>query len=225
MRRLILSKEEILKIEKETVEKYGIPNIILMENAGRESFFELKKLIRNFRDKRFLIFCGKGNNGGDGFVLARYLFNHNIKVKVFYFGKPEEFTDISFQNFKILNQLKVDTNPIDNLKLKSIIVEKEKDITIDALLGIGIRGKIEGKMAEIIDFINKNKNFTVSIDIPSGLNADTGEIHGICVKSDITLSMGFLKKGFFIGKGPENCGRIRLLDIGFPKYFYQENEI
>jgi len=187
-----------------------------MENAGRESFYEIKKKIKNWKNKNFLIFCGKGNNGGDGFVLARYLFNDGAVVKVYYFGQPEEFTGISFLNFEILKRLKIDIFSINDLKLKDIKLER-KDIVVDAILGIGIKGEIEGKMKEIIDYINKNSSFTISIDIPSGLDADTGDIHGICVKSDFTISMGFLKKGFFINKGPEYTGKIKSCRYWFPK--------
>ncbi|MCS7181305.1 MAG: NAD(P)H-hydrate epimerase, partial [bacterium] len=107
------------------------------------------------------------------------------------------------------------------LKLNEIVI-KEKDIIIDALLGIGIKGKIEGEMKKVIEFINKKKCFKISIDIPSGLDADTGEIHGVCIKSNLTLSMGFLKRGFFIGEGPKCVGKVKVLDIGFPKYYYEE---
>ena len=223
MKRLILTKEEKLKIEKETVEKFGISNLILMENAGRESFHIIKKELKDMRSRKFFIFCGKGNNGGDGFVLARYLFNDGNQVKVFYFGKEEDFTDISFLNFNILKKLRIDIQSINILKLKDMIIEK-KDVFIDAILGIGIKGEITGEMKDVIEFINENSNCTISIDIPSGLDSDTGEIHGICVKSDLTISMGFLKKGFFIGKGPEYVGKIKLVDIGFPRYYYEKNK-
>lgn len=221
MKKLILNREEIQKIEKETVEKFGINNLVLMENAGRESFYVMKRILKNIKNKDFLIFCGKGNNGGDGFVLARYLFNNFVNVKVFYFGNPEEFTDISFLNFKILKNLKIDTISIDDLKLYNLRLNKNY-IFVDAILGIGIKGEIEGKMREVIEYINEKGNYKISIDIPSGLDADTGEIHGVCVKSNLTISMGFLKKGFFINKGPEYTGKIEVVDIGFPRYYYEK---
>ena len=221
MKRVILTKEEILKIEKETEEKFGIKTLILMENAGRESFYIIKKEIKNWIDKNFFIFCGKGNNGGDGFVLARYLFNNGCNVKVYYFGKPEEFTEISFINFNILKNLKVDIYSINDLKLNELKFEKD-DIVIDAILGVGVKGEIKGNMKEIIELINEKSLYKVSIDIPSGLDADTGNIYGVCVKSDLTITMGFFKKGFFINKGPEYTGKVKVADIGFPKYYYEK---
>jgi hydroxyethylthiazole kinase-like uncharacterized protein yjeF len=220
MRKIILGKDEILKIEKETEEKFGISHLILMENAGRESFYVLKKEIKNIKSKKFLIFCGKGNNGGDGFVIARYLFNFGAPLSVYHFGNPEEFTEISFKNYQILNKLGVDTKSIFSLKLDEF---ENNDIIIDAILGIGIKGEIKGEIREVIELINKNKKFVVSVDIPSGLDADTGEIHGVCVKADLTISMGFLKKGFYFDKGPEYTGKIKVVDIGFPKYYYEKN--
>ncbi|MCM8804065.1 MAG: NAD(P)H-hydrate epimerase [Candidatus Omnitrophica bacterium] len=221
MKRLVLSREEIQRIEKETVEKFGISNLILMENAGRESFYVIKRMFKNIKNKDFSIFCGKGNNGGDGFVLARYLFNNFANVKVFYFGNPEDFTDISFFNFKILENLKVDIISINDLKLSNLELNRNY-IFVDAILGIGIKYEIGGKMKEIIEYINDKENYKISIDIPSGLDADTGEIYGVCIKSDLTISMGFLKKGFFINKGPEYTGKIKVVDIGFPKYYYEK---
>lgn len=223
MKKIILTREKIFKIEKETVEKFGISNLILMENAGRESFYVIKKELKKTKNKKFFVFCGKGNNGGDGFVLARYLFNNGAIVKVFYFGNPDEFTDISFANFDILKKLKIDIEGINILKLSNMKIEKT-DVFIDAIFGVGIKGEIKGEMRSIIEFINENDNYTVSIDIPSGLDADTGEIHGACVKSDLTISMGFLKKGFFINKGPEYTGKVKVVDIGFPKYYYGKNK-
>ncbi|MCM8785088.1 MAG: NAD(P)H-hydrate epimerase [Candidatus Omnitrophica bacterium] len=222
MKKLILTKEEITKIEKETRERFGISDLILMENAGRESFYIIKKELKSVKNRKFFVFCGKGNNGGDGFVLSRYLFNYGVNVKVFYFGEISNFTEISLVNFDILNKLKVDIDRINVLKLKDINIGSS-DVVVDAILGIGIKGVIEGEMKTVIEFINKNSNFIVSIDIPSGLDADTGEIHGVCIKSNLTISMGFLKKGFFIGKGPEYTGKIKLVDIGFPRYYYEKN--
>ncbi|MCM8806414.1 MAG: NAD(P)H-hydrate epimerase [Candidatus Omnitrophica bacterium] len=223
MRKLILTKEEIYKIEKETFEKFGISPLILMENAGREGFYVIKNEIKSLKNKRFFIFCGKGNNGGDGFVLGRYLFNNNVNVRIYYFGLPEEFTEISFLNFDILRKLKVDIHSINSLKFNDFKFKKN-DIVVDAMLGIGVKEEIKGKMKEIIEFINKKAFFIISLDIPSGLDANTGEIHGICVKSNLTISMGFLKKGFFINEGPKYTGKIRVVDIGFPKYYYEKNE-
>ncbi|MCM8767874.1 MAG: NAD(P)H-hydrate epimerase [Candidatus Omnitrophica bacterium] len=222
MKKLILTKKEIMRIEKETMEKFGISNLILMENAGRESFYIIKKELKNIKNRKFFVFCGKGNNGGDGFVLSRYLFNYGVDVKVFYFGEINDFTEISLINFNILKKLKIDIERINVLKLKNMNIGSA-DVVIDAILGIGIKGIIEGEMKDVIEFINKNSNFIISIDIPSGLDADTGEIYGICVKSNLTISMGFLKKGFFIGKGPEYTGKIKIADIGFPKYYYEED--
>lgn len=220
MKKLILTREEILKIENETEEKYGIKRIILMENAGREVFNCVKRELKSVKNKKILVFCGKGNNGGDGFVSARYFFNNGAIVKVYYTGKPEEFSDISFTNFDILNKMKVDIFSIDNLKLKEIEIKKG-DIVIDGLLGIGLKGEIKGKLREIIEYINENASYIVSIDIPSGLDCDTGEVHGVAIKSNLTVSLGFLKRGFFINKGPQYTGKIKLGDIGFPKYYYE----
>lgn len=221
MKEIVLTREEIFKIEQETEEKYGIKRLILMENAGRQLAEIVKKEMGNFKGKKIFVFCGRGNNGGDGFVAARYLFNWDVEVEVYYCGNPENFTDISFLNFDILNKMGVKIISLakcDIYKLKY----KEADLIVDALLGTGIKGEVRGEMKELINMINRGGKRIISADIPSGLDANKGKVCGVCVKADITVSFGFGKKGFYINDGPEYCGEIKIVDIGFPKFFYKE---
>ena len=220
MKKIILTREEIFKIEQETEEKYGIKRLILMENAGRQLAEVIKENMGNFDGKKIFIFCGKGNNGGDGFVAARYLFNWNAEVEVYYLGNPENYTEISSLNFNILNKMGIKTISLaksDIYKLKY----KEADLVVDAILGTGIKGEVRGEIKELIDMINKESKRIVSADIPSGLDANTGKICGVCIRADITVSFGFGKKGFYINDGPTCCGEIKIVDIGFPKFFYE----
>lgn len=213
-----LTKEEIARIEKETEELYGISRLILMENAGRTLAEVIKNNFHPSRSTKILVVCGKGNNGGDGFVAARYLFNMEMDVKVIYTDPPEFFSDLSFTNYKILCKMGIENLLLSDCN-KDIL--KGADIIIDAILGTGIKGKITGKVAELISFINNCKKFVICADIPSGLDADTGIIYGDCVKGNATVSFGFAKKGFYMNKGPEYCGEIIVTDIGFPRFFYK----
>ena len=215
----ILSVEEIAAIEEETEKSFGISRLILMENAGRLVAEYLNNCFVNIEQRSVVVFSGKGNNGGDGFVAARYLFNMGAYVTVFYLGTPDRFTEISFTNFQILVKMNIPVYPIEHIAIKDINLEKF-GIIVDAIFGSGIKGEIKGKPAELIIKINEMRNFVVCADIPSGLNPNTGEVSGVAVKGHMTVSFGFAKKGFYVGKGPEHCGDIKIVDIGFPRFYY-----
>lgn len=216
---IVLTRDEILTVEQKTEEVYGISRLILMENAGRT----LAEIVRKASRKKYKKICvvsGKGNNGGDGFVTARYLFNTGLDVKVIITNPPEEFSALSFTNYKILCKMEIDTFLLNTNRDRCISIIKEADITVDAILGTGIKGRVTGVAEEAISLINEYGRFVICADIPSGLDADSGIVHGKCVKGNITVSFGFAKKGFYINSGPEYCGKIVVTDIGFPRFFY-----
>ncbi|HOL21432.1 MAG TPA: NAD(P)H-hydrate epimerase [bacterium] len=216
----ILTREEIARIEKETEETYGISRLILMENAGRTLAEVINSRLRRVIDKKICIVAGKGNNGGDGFVATRYLFNMGMDVKVVYTDPPEKFSRLSFTNYQILCKMGIDRFLFKKDR-KIFRILKEADVIVDAIFGTGIQGSITGIAAEVVPLINESKRFVVCADIPSGLDADTGIVQGECVKGNITVSFGFAKKGFYINSGPEYCGKIVVIDIGFPRFFYK----
>lgn len=222
IKKIVLSCEEIKEIEEITEKKYGISRLILMENAGRNVAEEVEKIMKD-RRKKIGIFCGKGNNGGDGFVAARYLFNHGFEVNVFYIPEEKKFSEITVKNFKILKNLGVKIIPLEN-NFKNMLKLERYNLIIDAILGTGIKGEVRGMAFNLIEYINRKRALKVCVDIPSGLNADTGEICGVAVKGDITVSFGFAKKGFYLKKGPEYCGKIKIVDIGFPAIFYKNEK-
>jgi len=193
-----------------------------MENAGRSIAECLKKRFTSLEKRDVVILAGKGNNGGDGFVAARYLFNAGAYVKVFYLGEPEKFTAIAFTNYQILLKMNIETCCLRSISMKKIDM-KDYPVIVDAIFGSGIRGEILGIEAELIEKVNRSESFVLCADIPSGLNPDTGEVSGLAVKGRVTLGFGFAKRGFYKGKGPEYCGDIEIADIGFPRFFYNKN--
>ncbi len=214
-----LSREEILRIERETEDKYGISGLVLMENAGWSTAKVIADRCGGVQGKKVYVFSGKGNNGGDGFVAARKFFNMGADVQVFYLGSPEKFTAISFTNYEILCKMGIGCfslveKDITDLNLKDV------DVLVDALFGIGLRGEIKGVASELVRAINRSGKFVACVDIPSGLDADTGKICGVAVKGDVTVSFGFAKKGFYLNEGPEYCGEVVIADIGFPRFYY-----
>ncbi|MBN1444494.1 MAG: NAD(P)H-hydrate epimerase [Candidatus Omnitrophica bacterium] len=213
----VLTKREILEIERETEEKYGISRLVLMENAGRMTAEIIKSRFGKTGNLKVCVVSGKGNNGGDGFVAARYLFNAGCGVKVVYIAPPEQFTKLSFTNYEILCKMKVDAFLFGGSDFKTGFL-KEADVVIDAVFGTGLKGRITGVPAQAVSAVNGSGRFVVCADIPSGLDADEGVIFGDAVKGNLTVSFGFAKKGFYINRGPEYCGEIVVADIGFPGF-------
>lgn len=203
------SVEEIYKIDKITTKKYLIPSFVLMENAGKSvAEFITKKLNRK---KKIVIFCGPGKNGGDGFVVARYLHIWGFDVEVVKFVSEKNFSGDVLLNYRILRKMGVKF--IDYNKNFSI---KKFDLVVDAIFGIGLNRKVEGVFLDAIENINSSRKVVVAVDIPSGINGDSGEVLGKAVKADYTITMGFMKKGFRDKVARKSCGKIVVADIGYP---------
>ena len=203
-------------LDKKARDLYGLSTLILMENAGRAVSEEIIKL----KKRRIAIFCGKGNNGGDGFVCARHLFTGGIRPDLFLAGKISEVMGEARLNLDILLRLKHKIFEIDE---KNVNLLKEEicryDLIVDAIFGIGLKGNIGGFSKDLIESINSSSAYAVSIDIPSGLDADTGEASGACVRADRTVTFIAKKRGMVKGKGPRHCGKIIVKDLGFPTRF------
>ena len=186
-------------------EYYGVPTSTLMENAGKGvADFIIKELHQ--KNKSILFFCGTGNNGGDGFVAARYLSNYD-DVTVFLTGKENEIkTDISKDNFKKLKKLKIKIYDIDSLKLVDKLLSKT-DVVVDSMLGIGLSGDLKEPYLSLVKKINNVKKTVVSVDVPTGLGCD------IAVKPSYTVTFHDIKKGM----DEKNSGKIKVVDIGIPR--------
>ncbi|MFQ3675476.1 MAG: NAD(P)H-hydrate epimerase [Endomicrobiia bacterium] len=202
--------KQIYKIDYLTTKKYYIPSIILMELAGKKVFDFISSKFS--RKNKVLIFCGPGKNGGDGFVLARHLFVNGYKVVVVKFVKENEYQGDALLNLKILKRLKVKI--LDYRKLKRI---NRFDIIVDAIFGIGLNREISDAYLDAIKKINMSKKVVISVDIPSGINGDSGKIFNSAVRADYTLTIGFLKQGFKNKNIKTYLGKIIVLDIGYPE--------
>lgn len=218
-----LTSKQIYQIDKLATKKYLIPSFVLMENAGRTVAEFIKKLCKNNKNKRILVFCGPGKNAGDGFVTARYLFNKGFDVAVAKCVPDNQYYGDSRLNLKILKKLSVKmfrcslawcVNKNKGIPLKTFF--QETDIIVDAIFGIGLNREVSGVYEKVISKLNESKKIIVSIDIPSGLNADTGEPLGCAVKANYTVTMGFLKLGFKTKSAKQYYGKIVLADIGYP---------
>lgn len=203
----IISSAEAKQLDKIATDIFLIPSIILMENAGKNA---ADIVLNKFNPKNVLMFCGGGNNGGDGFVIARHLYNNAVKVKVFLAQNPIKYAGDALINLNILKKLKI---PIVLLSKNNFTIPKT-DLIIDALLGTGTKGEIREPYRRIICKINESRTPVVSVDIPSGIDADTGEILGEAINADLTVTMIAKKTGLIRNDGKKCAGKIIVTDIG-----------
>ena len=220
----LVTSEQMKKIDKITIEEIGISGLELMEKAGLGSALVAKNnWDGEVENKKVVIFCGKGNNGGDGFVVGRYLSSWGADVEFYLLGKKDEVKGDALVNLKKAIDL--------NLPLKEVLKEKEfpselkADLIVDAIFGTGFKGKATGLEEKAIQLINSSTIKVLSIDIPSGLDADTGLVEGVCIKADSTPTMGLPKIGQFFFPGKSYCGKVEVIDIGVPQRVIEEQKI
>ncbi len=207
----LLTAKTARAIDCKAREKFGISTLILMENAGSAVAGEIVKSRRG--KKKIAIFCGKGNNGGDGLVAARHLLSQGINSDIFLAGKLSEVRNEAKTNLEILLNLKRKVVEVNEINAGKIDITKY-GLIIDALLGVGLTGQVRAIYSDLIRLINSSKAYIVSVDIPSGLDATTGKILGCCVKADKTITFIAKKRGMVIGDGPKYCGKIIVVDLG-----------
>lgn len=214
----IATAAEIREIDKATIEHYGLPGSALMENAGAAVAREVAAVLGGAGDKRICIFAGKGNNGGDGFVAARHLVNLGAKVKVFCLGEKASIAGDAKTYLNVLIQMNVDIMEITGERDwdKARIAATFADCLVDAMLGTGFRGELTEAYALMADIINRSGKRVVAIDIPSGIDADNGQVKGLAVKAHHTVTFGLPKAGLFLYPGAAFAGKVTVVDIGIP---------
>jgi len=219
-----VTADEIRKIDNLAQTKFKIPSLVLMENAGRAASDEILKYIKKNPVDKIAVFCGKGNNGGDGFVVARYLVLKNIKADIYLIGKASEIKKpdplINLKSAKDLGVGIIELPDIESLeKIKNNF---KYGLIVDAIFGTGFNGKLPDHIIKIIDFLNKREIPIFAVDIPSGLDATTGEVEtpqwgvSTCIKAAKTITFGLPKTGFIKADGPEYTGEVSVRNISYP---------
>ncbi len=216
-------------IDTEAIERRGIPGLELMENAGRgiaEGILE--NILGEARGQRIGVICGKGNNGGDGFVAARHLFQAGCKVKVFFPAPSEALSPDARHNYERALESKIPLRAIENIS--QMPQNLEADFIIDAVFGTGFSGVPRGLSKDLIDYINNQDVPVIAVDCPSGLDVDTGRHEGSVVKAMYTFSLAAPKIGLYYSPGRELAGQIEVIPIGIPddifaKFDLKENLI
>ena len=212
-----LTREQVRELDRRAIEEFGIPGIILMENAGRAAALEVLNLAGPAG--RVAILCGKGNNGGDGYVVARHLHNQGLEPHVFVFGRLDEIAGDAATNLSIIRRMNLFVTQVvtDDDLPKVEAMAGASDVVVDALLGTGAAGEPRGLIRRGIEVINRSGKAVVAIDIPSGLDANSGEALGPCVRADVTVTFVAAKAGFSRGQGPSCVGRVVTAEISIPR--------
>lgn len=217
-----VTPETMRKLDKFAIEAIGIPGIALMENAGRAVFEAAYKALAG-KNLPALIFCGRGNNGGDGFVVARHLINNGIEIAVYVVGALSKMKGDAAVNLRILRKMGIPINKVSQKMLPQLRVRmKDCGLIIDALLGTGLSGEVTGLYREVIALINEAGCPVLSVDIPSGLDGTTGQPLGIAVVANTTVTFQLPKKGFENPRARNFTGELKVVDIGIPVHLYPE---
>jgi NAD(P)H-hydrate epimerase len=220
----IVTSEEMQSLDKRTIEELGIPGMVLMENAGRAVY---ERIIRRIdRNNCVIILAGRGNNGGDGFVVARHLFNNGYKVKIFLMAKKEDLKCDALLNCLVAEKIGLSIKEIlsdHDVRLLSSELDRG-DLLVDGLLGTGIKGGARGLIAEVIKIVNNTGKTVIAIDTPSGLDCTTGHVEGPCIKAAETVTFCLPKRGMFIFPGGLYVGNLVVADISIPGDFWEKDE-
>ncbi|MBA3013918.1 MAG: NAD(P)H-hydrate dehydratase [Proteobacteria bacterium] len=211
-------------IDHRAIQEYGIPGVVLMENAGRSVVEFICRWQGPVSGKRAVVVVGPGNNGGDGLVVARYLYQAGCRVMIVSLVDPEVWQGDAAINWRIVQKLSVPVVKV--LSSESVSVCETEfacaDFLVDAIFGTGLARTVSGHFARAIDLINQANRSVISVDIPSGLNSDTGCPLGSCVRAGLTVTFGLAKPGQVIHPGIGYVGRLEVADIGIPDAIIDE---
>jgi NAD(P)H-hydrate epimerase len=222
----LVTAQQMRTFDAVAIQDFGIPGVVLMENAGRSTFQILKSHMDGELDGlRVAVVAGSGNNGGDGYVIARYLINHGAEVDTYMLAPKEDIKGDALTNLKILAKMtdRIFETTDEDCLADAIEAWAEVDVIVDAILGTGLHSEVRSPYLEVIEEINKLPAFRLSVDIPSGLDADTGRVLGAAVRADVTATYGFMKLGMALYPGLDYCGEIEVVDICIPQPAIDEN--
>jgi len=210
------------------VEQYGLPGIVLMENAGRNAARVIRRdVLGAGRGGRVAIVCGAGNNGGDGFCIGRHLANCGVDVKIYLAADPGRVGGDAATNLQIVRRMGLPLTDLRDVQQIHPAMEQWQacDAIIDALLGTGFAGEVRGPLDRVIEAINAaraaagpgGRPLVVAVDVPSGLDADSGRPSNVAVRADLTITMVARKVGFDAPTAAPYTGRVVVVDIGAPR--------
>ncbi|MBI2457162.1 MAG: NAD(P)H-hydrate dehydratase [candidate division NC10 bacterium] len=236
----VVTAKEMQELDRRATAEYGIPSLLLMENAGVETVREMltafpallrsREMLTAFPAllrSRVVILCGRGNNGGDGCVVARHLLNRGARVETFLLARPRDVTGDARVNLEILEKLGATPVEITGAGDLAALAERigSADVVVDALLGTGAQGPAKGILAEAIDLVNRAGRPVVAVDLPSGLTADDPEPPGPAIRATLTVALALPKRSLLLYPAAAFAGTVRIVDIGIPPALRREPEI
>ncbi len=218
----LLSREQLRELDRRAIEVWGLPGAVLMENAGRGTAGLLVALSIH---GRVLVCCGKGNNGGDGYVLARHLDNRGVPVRVLLFADPAGLQGDAAVHYRVLARSDVSITVHAGPTVPEDVVRRElagAEWVVDALFGTGLTGPVRPPFDRVIARINESGAKVLAVDLPSGLDCDTGRPLGPTVRALHTATMAAWKRGFPEPEARAWLGQVHLIDIGVPRRLLAE---
>ncbi len=216
-----MTRDQLREFDRYAIEDLGVPGIVLMENAGRQAADQAERLLRDCGGSRAVVIAGRGNNGGDGFVIARHLLTRGFLVDVLLLADPHRVRGDAATNLALLHPLgiKVTTLPAAPAEVRHLISQGAElcDLLVDALLGTGLTGHLREPLLSAVGAINAAGRPVLAVDIPSGLDADSGRTLGAAVRATATVTFAATKTGFENPQARAYLGRLILADIGVPR--------
>ncbi|MDD4171664.1 MAG: NAD(P)H-hydrate dehydratase [Syntrophomonas sp.] len=220
----LIKAEQMKEIDRRATEEYLIPSLLLMENAGLRVLDTIRDLLGETRNSKLVILAGKGNNGGDGLVIGRHLINDGAAVDIFLLGEIENLTADAGVNYNILKKMGGRLLPLKNDEDIKVFTNSllSADLIIDALYGIGFRGSMDDFESRVVQILNLAKVPVVAVDIPSGVEADTGKVNGTAVRADYTVTLAAPKLGQILAPAQEYVGNLIVADISIPRLLMED---
>jgi ADP-dependent NAD(P)H-hydrate dehydratase / NAD(P)H-hydrate epimerase len=227
----VVSVEQMRQIEERAIHQYGIPSVLLMENAAWAVVEEIRRFLAQkedvFNGSKAVVLVGKGNNGGDGLAVARNLVFQGMDVSVLLFAKEEELKGDAALNLHLYQGTSGKLFIIEGEKQRLLarFALAQADVIVDALYGIGMRGALPSLIEEYVNEVNNVPAWVVSVDIPSGVEANTGNVYRTAIRAQTTVTFGLPKWGLFLGEGPNYCGQVTVDPISIPETFLKDESI
>jgi NAD(P)H-hydrate epimerase len=215
----VMSRDEVRRVDAWAIEEIGVPGVVLMENAGRSCAELAQQKLVGVDQPKVCIFCGTGNNGGDGYVIARHLLNAGAQVRIVLCGEPDKVRGDARVNLDILERLGHAVEPLDpgaeDLSTYVGAFAGEADLIVDALFGTGLHGELSREFQSLIEAINRLSRPILAVDIPSGLDCDAGEPLGAAIRAACTITFVAMKRGFLASpEATRYTGEIYVASIG-----------
>ena len=215
---IVMSRDEVRAFDAWAINELGVLGAVLMENAGRSCAELIKEELAGVAAAKVCIFCGTGNNGGDGYVIARHLLNNGFKVTVVVCGDRNKIKGDAKKNLDILERL---SHPIEHLDVNDADIASRvttftagADMLVDSLFGTGLSGQLSDGYKQLIESINARNCPILAVDIPSGLDCDSGQPLGAAIRANYTVTFVAVKKGFTSGSAAKNTGEVFVASIG-----------